>query len=552
MVVDSENGALFQCRVFYIGSAVPLEQPKGLEAIQQPLRERFCMNEDKTINGMDVVISVLPTEIKMTNPEGTKTFASFPISTLTFCAAVRGIHVMNRKGAKVLHFVSLNSPAAGGMNADKPPIFAAITRRMKGRKVLECHAFLCHGDSHAKNLVQASKMADRAYRGGLGITGVNSFYANSRNDTINSRPVTASDIHLIPADQRSIKTEVPQEFFDVPPSHGYFYSENADQIKSYIVEKDANVSKTLDRPSFKAAAPAPPNIAVPYQMVPAHPQYVRHVAPVSMKKGGPILVNTLPPPKRFLSPSSQPIIVRNGMPRDPYMYVQPRIPSYPPFAYRVVQSSKDRSPSSCQSSESGDTIKAKQPSSNSVEVNGEKEAANGNDASSSSGSSRPNSPPRDYDEFTEQDIHKSRLSRREQHELQKKRPIPIGVMQPMVYPYSPYIYPNYYIPQPIQMRPRSLPPPMVNRGQSKVSQKKEKKSKKKKSKNKMSDDSDFIGYTSEVPVGPEHYRFSTMDRGRPFQNEKAFAHSIAVENKHKSFVRPSSAYQQFPDDAILY
>ena len=553
MVIDGNDGPLFQCPVLYIGSAVPLEQAKGLEAIQQPLRERYLMGDEKSISGVDAVISVLPSEIQMTYNEDSKTVVCFPISSLTFCAAVRCIYLINRQGNKVPKFVSLNSPAAGGANVQNPAIFAAITRRTKGRKVLECHAFLCTTPSDAKNLVQASKMADRAFRSGLGLAGFSSIYGNSMASTLNSQPMTDAEVHLIPADQRSTKSEVPQEFFDKPPPHGYFYNAGPNHVKSYTVERAVdslpngnvpNGARTLDRPSLKSTATSQRSFMVPH---PIHPQFIRHVAPMSMKKGGPVLVNTLPPPKRFLSPPPQPIIARSGTRKDPYIYMQPRIPAYPPYAYRVpFQPPRDRSPSSCQSSESGDSPKAHMSPSNSTKSNKAAVATNGNDASSSSDSSRPNSPPRDYELYTAPDIQKSRLSRREQHEIQKKSSMPMGMVHPVMY--NPHIYPTYYVAHPIPARPRSLPPPMESKNSSKSwRKKKEKKSKKKKGQPAEDTSSDHFGYTSEVPSGTEHFMRSTIDKPRTFQNERAFAHSIVEETKRRPFPQTTTPYRHFDD-----
>lgn len=567
MVIDGDNKPLFQCRVLYIGSAVPLEKAKGIEAIQQPLRERYQVDDEKSINGVDAVLAVLPSEIQMTYSEDSKTLVCFPISSLIFCAAVRCIHLMNNLGTKVSRFVSLNSPAAGGINARRPAIFAAITRRMKGRKVLECHAFLCATPSDAQNLVHASKMADRVYKSGLGFTGFSSVYGNSLASTLNSRPETDSKVHLIPADQKSTKSEVPKEFFDAPPVHGYFYSAGPDNVKSYTVERVAdslpngnipNEARTLDRSSFRSAASMQPNILVPHTMVPLRPQFIRHIAPMSMKKGGPIHVNTLPPPRRFLSPPTQPMS-RNASRKDPYIYMQPHIPNYPPYAYRMpFQPRKDRSPSSCQSSGSGETAKANLSPSNSAKSNSKKDdlATNGNEAGSSSDSSRPNTPPRDYEIFTAPDIQKSRLSRREQHEMQKKRSMSPGMVQPMIYPYNPYIYPAYYYPHPVPARPRSLPPPLDSKKSSKSSRKKKDKKAKKKTKGKPVDDpsSDHFGYNSEVPTGTEPFIRSSLDRSRTFQNERAFAYSIAEERKHRSFTQTPTPYGQFDekDTDFLY
>lgn len=60
-----------------------------------------------------------------------------------------------RKG--VARFLPLDAPifqCPGMMDANHPPVFAAIMRRTTGIKVLECHAFICRRDAAANALVR--------------------------------------------------------------------------------------------------------------------------------------------------------------------------------------------------------------------------------------------------------------------------------------------------------------------------------------------------------------------------------------------------------------
>lgn len=44
---------LCRCRVLYIGSAVPIVTKDGLQGIQQPLRERYPVEEVTDTKGID-------------------------------------------------------------------------------------------------------------------------------------------------------------------------------------------------------------------------------------------------------------------------------------------------------------------------------------------------------------------------------------------------------------------------------------------------------------------------------------------------------------------
>lgn len=79
---------LCRCRVLYIGSAVPLQSKDGLQGIQQPLRERYPINENTETKGIDSWLSVWSNGLLLEYIDGSKKTESafFPIITLHYCA----------------------------------------------------------------------------------------------------------------------------------------------------------------------------------------------------------------------------------------------------------------------------------------------------------------------------------------------------------------------------------------------------------------------------------------------------------------------------------
>ncbi|CAI9741511.1 Hypothetical predicted protein [Octopus vulgaris] len=547
MFVEGDEKTLFQCGVLYIGSAVPLEASKGLEAIQQPLRERYPYKDDKEISGVEAVLSVTPTGIQMQYLKDSGSVMWFPISSLTFCAAVRCIHLLTRAGQRVPRFVSLNSPAAGGVYSQKPVIFAAITRRTKGRKFLECHSFICKSTGDAIGLVQSSKLADRAFRNGIVPSSVPSL---SRMNSLSLRPQSESELHLL-TDQKSPQSDLSPEFQEPPPTQGYFYGTGSTLARSYTVEKMNNdvlrIPRTLDRAVSRRHHSS--------VMVPSHSHYIpgpRRVVPVP--------VNISQSSRRFLSPPPSHILIR----KDPYLFnSQSTLPTtyarLPPPLAPSISEKVGRSPSLVRSqrSSAGSTIR---PEDNALR-NSRKDTAikNGRDTESSSGSSRPPSPPLDYEPFASAlGGSKTHLSRKDRYE--KGSFITSGAASPpsVIYPYDPYIYPAHLAGDPT-MRPRSLSPPAAEIEHStKNTRKKKEKSKKKskKSAKKGSKDAelpnDNVEYSSEVLNGSDKQNRFMLDRAHAFQNERAFARSIAAESKkHGIYDQENTSYRHYPDSDLV-
>ncbi|CAD6185624.1 unnamed protein product [Caenorhabditis auriculariae] len=148
---------LCRCRVLYIGSAVPTITKDGLQGIQQPLRERYPVEDTPETRGIDSWLSVWSNGILLEYIEGERKSetAFFPINTLHYCAAVRYVNVSGYSiegGGE--RFLPLDSPFANIPDSPHPPIFSAILRRTTGVKVLECHGFICTNNKAANALVR--------------------------------------------------------------------------------------------------------------------------------------------------------------------------------------------------------------------------------------------------------------------------------------------------------------------------------------------------------------------------------------------------------------
>ena len=581
-------------RVLYIGSSVPLETSDGLDAIQQPLRERYPANDDANLEGIMSFLTILPSGIQLQYENEPGTIIWFPITSLTLCAAVRCITTINTATAeKVAKFVSLSSPAAGGSNAKRPAIFTAITRRTQGKRVLECHGFVCGSTKDALDLVQATSVADRLSKGKLNgsvmqhpppviqtrSVGLES-PTHSENTTPRSTPSHEYSVRLVQGEHQN---GAAPEFFGNPPQHGYFYSTKPHQVKKYNVEKFGDPEPE----KLQAASPPPvPQPPVPQPMYraatlgPRIPTQSRGPTVASIPVNGSM---TLPPPRpttipirvvtppmqsvappppapppvaairpRFFSPPP-PMLRPRVVPRyrDPFVFMPPP-PVYvdQPYVMRPSQRRRGSASSGSHSSRSSSPR-------NGHDETFAKRTMNGDGDASSEVSSRPRTPPTDYEGKT--GFPRTRISRREQFEL-RQRPLPSGPfyphpMNPMnpMNPYEYYAYPpNRYSYMPFYgTRPRSVPPP-AERGK-KVDKKKGRKSKKdKKSKRRVygapSDIStDSIGYQSEIPGNMVDRASHRMPRDfRRFENqhknERAFSSSLAKEGRYGVIDESQSAY----------
>lgn len=155
-----ESTPICRCRVLYLGSAVPQQSKEGLQGVQEPLRELYP--ERGATGGIDSWLSVWSNGVLLENVQdgGGRVARFFPISSLHYCAAVRRVPVDG--GAR---FLPLDSPFARASHSRRPPLFAAVLRRTRGIKVLECHAFVCRREAAANALVRCCfhAYADSSY-----------------------------------------------------------------------------------------------------------------------------------------------------------------------------------------------------------------------------------------------------------------------------------------------------------------------------------------------------------------------------------------------------
>ncbi|XP_076434575.1 uncharacterized protein LOC143274598 isoform X1 [Babylonia areolata] len=588
--METDKEEIIRKRVLYIGSAVPMETAEGLEAIQRPLAERYPVDEDSNIEGILCFLAVQPGGLTMQYVSDPSRILFFPITSLTLCAAVRCVSTVNAAtGERTSQFVSLSSPAAGGANSKRPAIFSAITRRTEGRKVLECHGFICSSSTDALELVQCTSYADRSRKGTLQNGGVmppagtsfrmassasqKSFPSNSLKTSTTHAwgPGTgppAGGLEAEPAvrlvagadrpDPEVQGQQVAPEFYEAPPQHGYFYKTKDSQIKTYTVERvmegeaerlravPPHLAPTLTRGPPSDRRPHPhPHPPPPGSMTMPHPHHGRSVFPVRSMPPSATLIRPrfFSPPPPMLRP--RPLVV--GQPHvmagDPYVF-HPPPPNVIDAPYGGGNRRRHQRRGGSDSSSRGSSASSSPGSP--PAMNGRRGVLNGDGGDGSSDvSSRPRTPPTDYDRGP-------RVSRKDQF-VQRQRylnggpghysTLPGGPPPPPpAHPYDFYVYPHRYpyagYPPYMMERARSVPPP-AQRGHKSKERKKNRKGKKEKKKKAgrpvygvPSDIStDSVGYTSEVGPAGEYPRmprdFRRMEN--QFKHERAFSKSLAEE-----------------------
>ncbi|XP_045170759.2 uncharacterized protein LOC123533187 [Mercenaria mercenaria] len=151
---------MYECRVLYIGSAPPIETLKGLDALQEPLKQRYPSNLED-VEGIDAKLCVLPTALEITYVASGQV-VQFPLDRLSICAGVRACNVVDgTTGEERRQFVPVNTVQEESRN---PAIFAAIIRRSKGRQIAECHMFICNSTRDALHLVNAAATANMTFK----------------------------------------------------------------------------------------------------------------------------------------------------------------------------------------------------------------------------------------------------------------------------------------------------------------------------------------------------------------------------------------------------
>ncbi|XP_050409775.1 uncharacterized protein LOC126824576 [Patella vulgata] len=554
MVVKDE---LIRRRVLFIGTAVPMETSEGLESVQQPLKTRYPVDDDSKIEGIMSYLTVLPSGLQLEYADRSKEVILFPITSLNLCAAVRCVsYIDNDKKEKVSKFVSLSSPASKGSNAKRPAVFTAITRRTQGKKVLECHGFVCESDRDALDLVHATSTADRISKQKVnGSITTHSYHGEVQTNTLKSAVNGHSNGDAIP--MRLVSGEIRQnaapEFYETPPQQGYFYSTKTSPVKKYSVEQVVSdnegeriratsppplSARSVDRRSaysFATSRPAPPPTVIH-----TLPRPRQNVIPV---RSMPVPVHVRP---RFFSPPPsllRPKVVSRL--KEPYMLVPPPPPPMiidgpPPHLVKQRNRRRGSESSASHSHSAHDQASSR---SSSPDFNFARKVVNGDGGDASSEvSSRPRTPPTDYDK---KGPRKPRVSRKEQHEMRHHPNYYPTVIrngeaypQQMTSPYDYYPYPSrvplYYV-----ERSRSVPAPVErSRTLDKKKAKKNRKEKKSKRKGNPSDIStDSIGYMSEVPRGLADKNDPHVPRDfrrfeNQFKHERAFSRSLMEEKRH--------------------
>ena len=478
-----EKDELVKKRVLYIGSAVPIDTAEGLDGVQKPLLERYPVDDDNNIEGILSHISVVPSGITLQYVSDPSRILFFPITSLTLCAAVRCVTTTNATtGEKTARFVSLSSPVAGGSNAKRPAIFTTITRRTEGRKVLECHGFICASSKDALELVQCTSFADRRSKGkvngalppagssfhleGGGSMTPRGFEANTLRSTAAastsgmsaaSPPVAGPEgehpVRLVSGEAvASQQQRVAPEFYEPPPQHGYFYKTRDSQIKTYTVERvmegeaerlraiSPNAAPTLTRggPPQPMWAVPPPGLAPQQPMSGAmtlpHPPG-RTLIPVRAMPPHPstlVRPRFFSPPPPMLRPRPMPMPQGHMMARgDPYVFLPP-----PPNIIEAPYLIRRQPPRQRRGGGGGGSDSSSRGSSGSSspgsprEMNGRGggggRVVNGDGADGSSDvSSRPRTPPTDYERSGGHHHHHGhghgpRVSRKEQFDRSQR------------------------------------------------------------------------------------------------------------------------------------
>ncbi|XP_052799708.1 uncharacterized protein LOC128231218 [Mya arenaria] len=563
MVVLNDRTPMVQTRVLYIGSAVPLETVEGLEAIQAPLRERYPVNDDATLEGIDAMLSISNSNIQLMYMGDSDHVIQFPISALTLCAAVRCVTTVNGvTGENQARFVSLQDPLAGGRNSHRPAIFTAVTRRTQGRKVLECHGFVCANAKDALNLVKCARVAgmnfkrngsvaaatprqttvNGAVRANGGVSS-NRLSTEYRTTTVNA---DGSAMRLIPGEPVAQNITAGPEFYEPVSAQGYFYSSSNAEVKKFNILRQGGIEpqpksspyatanmngangeatpvngttpvngespSPSPRPKGVSTAPPPIYIRLP-RNGPPPPQFYGPRPPVYY---GP------PPPSqfilrpRFFSPPPprmrpHPFAMPPGGPQP--MYAAPIYMRRPRRGSQGSSGSRSKSHSSSRSRGSRERSNTPTRDINGGENTEPKRRIPNADESSDDSDHRPSTPPKDYDKRNKRG---QRQSRRDAYEVRygldgphrMAGPPPPEMMPPYHgAPYDYYVHPprhGGYAPFPMYNphgRARSLPP--ENRHRSK-SPKKSKKKHKKNRKHKHHKQRVIYSPPGPYPVQPQY------------------------------------------------
>ncbi|KAL4223777.1 hypothetical protein ACF0H5_017243 [Mactra antiquata] len=337
---DESN--MYSCRVLYIGSAPPVETLKGIEALQEPLRQRFPNNVDE-VEGIDANVRVLPTDLEVTYQQSGQTL-HFPLDRLTICAGVTAVNITDATtGAKHRQFVPLNTIQHDSRN---PAIFAAIIRRSQGRQIAECHMFVCNSSRDALHLVNAAATANMALKqqkksrkmtdtSGYGNdvvvikTGVvdvpSNGFMNGDHQQTRTDTQYVQEVDIPPLEPQHYKIQQPPGPRASSPETIYVSFDKTNLVSTGDDTMEVRSRQPAPSPryveqqsfSYRPIAPPPPQPR-PVPVMIARPQPIPPPPPPR-----PVMIRTRPAP-----PPPQPIIVRPPPPPPQPIYV--RAPAPPP------------------------------------------------------------------------------------------------------------------------------------------------------------------------------------------------------------------------------
>lgn len=573
MVIQHSSMPTLSKDVLYIGSAVPLETSEGLEAIQQPLRSRYPIDNDENVQGILSTLSILPSGIQLRYKNDPSHVVLFPFSALTMCAAVRCVKSTNAATNETsARFVSLSSPEASGANNQRPAIFTAITRRTKGRQVLECHGFITMTPKDALELVQWTSTLDkRSKHRALDTmkTGIStSAYDVSRADTsffTETASLPEFPIQLVPGESMEpISPSTSPAFYKEPPPNGFFYSTKNAQVKKYSLQK---YSGTMGADDTYGSFPAGDHFERSPGYASSH--YSTSGAVLATPPRQPVLVPihtypSFPPP---LPAYTRPMLIRPPPPATMFAYPRPRFFSPPPIvrvrplpvlvpppASAGVYSENLYQRAKLARQESRGSSHSTSPSSipESAQLNGRSHSKIGTHDETSQSSSRPRTPPTDYDAPYSR-AH--RISRKEDFYLRQNTTHDHSVTPQghagqgfkgyyIVPPYGYYSLPHAAG----AARPRSVPPYVErrekkskNKDSKKIKKTKKKTSKKGNLENTHDESTDSVGYTSEIADSRQPRDFRRMEN--QFQHERAFSKSLTEEKRQS--LRGSGAFNAY-------
>jgi len=153
---------LTKCHVLFLGSSVPTETSRGLDALQAPLMRCYPVDKATQIKGIDAWLSIYSSGIllQLVADRGpSPPVIWFPIQNMYVVAATKCVNYIDAQTNQRFdsRFMEINDPAA--KKSSHPPLFSMIVRKTTGRKVLQCYSFLTQDEAPAVAMVEAAHYA---------------------------------------------------------------------------------------------------------------------------------------------------------------------------------------------------------------------------------------------------------------------------------------------------------------------------------------------------------------------------------------------------------